>query len=168
MKRLVWFLSALVLAGCSKEKPDIYVPRAKGSLTFSKDIAPIMFNQCASCHRPGQAAPFSLLTYSDVQKRARQIAEVTASRYMPPWMPAPGYVEFADERRLTTDQIGIIQQWFTEGALEGRPSDLPPLPKWNEGWQLGQPDLVVTMPAPYTLPAEGKDVYRNFVIPIPL
>lgn len=168
MKRLVWLIGALVVAGCSKEKPDVYVPRPKGTLTFSKDIAPIMFNQCATCHRAGQAAPFSLLTYSDLQKRARQIAEVTTSRYMPPWMPAPGYVEFAGERRLTTDQIGIIQQWSAEGAPEGNASDLPPLPKWSKGWQLGQPDLVVTMPAPYTLPAEGKDVYRNFVIPIPL
>lgn len=168
MKSAVWLFAALLVAGCSKEKPDAYAPRPKGTLTFSKHIAPIIYDQCASCHRPGQAAPFSLLTYSDVQKRARQIAEVTASRYMPPWMPAPGYVEFLHERRLTTDQIGMIQQWAAEGAMEGSAADLPPLPKWSEGWQLGQPDLVVTMPAAYGVPAEGKDVYRNFVIPIPL
>jgi tetratricopeptide repeat protein len=170
MKWFAAILSVLLLAGCSKPKstPEVYVPRPKGTLTFTRDIAPIMFKQCATCHRQGQAAPFSLLTYADVQKRAKQIAEVTASRYMPPWMPAPGYVEFAGERRLTTDQLGMIQQWSAEGAPEGNPADLPPQPKWTEGWQLGEPDLVVTMPVPYTLPAEGKDVYRNFVVPIPL
>jgi hypothetical protein len=83
-------------------------------------------------------------------------------------MPAPGYVEFAGERRLSIDQIGLIQQWVGEGAIEGNPADLPALPKWTEGWQLGQPDLVVTMPAAFTLSGEGRDVYRNFVVPIPL
>jgi hypothetical protein len=170
MKQAGWLIVALALAGCSKEKSssDVYVPRPKGALTFSKDVAPIMFNQCANCHRPGQAAPFSLLTYNDVQKRALQIAEVIAKRYMPPWMPAPGYVKFGGERRLTVDQIGLIQQWSDEGAREGNPADLPPMPRWREGWQLGEPDLVVTMPVPYSLPADGKDVYRNFVVPIPL
>lgn len=168
MRFAVWLFGALLAGGCSKEKADVYVPRPKGSLTFSKHIAPIIYEQCASCHRPGQAAPFSLLTHADVRKRARQIAEVTASRYMPPWMPAPGYVQFEHERRLTADQIGMIQQWSTEGAVEGNAADLPPLPKWSAGWQLGQPDLVVAMPAPYLLSADGKDVYRNFVIPISL
>lgn len=171
MRRLVWIVAGLsCVAGCSKREPapEVYVPRPKGTLTFSKHIAPIIFDQCATCHRPGQAAPFSLLTYADVQKRAKQIAEVTSTRYMPPWMPAPGYVEFAGERRLTTEQLGIIQQWFAEGAGEGNPADMPPAPKWTEGWQLGQPDLVVTMPAAFTLAGEGKDVYRNFVVPIPL
>jgi Flp pilus assembly protein TadD len=127
-----------------------------------------MFDRCASCHRPGQAAPFALLSYADVKKRAKQIAEVTATRYMPPWLPKPGYGDFAGVRSLTADQLGVIQQWVAEGALEGRPADLPPTPKWPEGWQLGEPDLVVTTPQPYTLAAEGKDVYRNLVIPIPV
>ena len=171
MNRLVWIFAGLLLvAGCKKSAPtpEGYLPRPKGTLTFSKDVAPIVYNQCATCHRPGQAAPFSLLNYADAQKRAKQIAEVTASRYMPPWMPAPGYVEFTGERRLTVDQIGLIQQWAAEGAAEGNPADLPPMPKWKEGWQLGEPDLVVTMPVPYALPGGGKDVYRNFVVPIPL
>lgn len=132
MSRLIWILAGLGwVAGCSKEKaaPEVYIPRPKGTLTFSKDVAPIIFNQCGTCHRPGQAAPFSLLTYADAQKRAKQIAEVTANRYMPPWMPAPGYVEFVGERRLSVDQIGMIQQWVSEGAAEGNPADLPPIPK---------------------------------------
>ncbi|MBM3836854.1 MAG: tetratricopeptide repeat protein [Verrucomicrobia bacterium] len=145
-----------------------YRLRPPGTLTFTKDIAPIVFAKCAACHRPDQAAPFSLLSYAEVKKRAKQIAEVTARRLMPPWLPEPEVVAFAHERRLSADQIGMIQQWVSEGAREGAAADLPPTPTWTEGWQLGTPDLVVTMPQPYTLRADGKDVYRNFVIPLPI
>ena len=148
--------------------PDAYVPRPVGTLTFTKDIAPIVFENCAVCHRPGESAPFSLLSYRDVMKRAKQIAEVTESRFMPPWLPERGDIPFDGERLLTADQIGVIGQWMAEGATEGDPAELPPLPQWTAGWQLGKPDLVVTMPEPYTLPAEGTDVFRNFVIPIPV
>src|SRR5437660_2546148 len=139
----------------------------RSAVTFSRDVAPIVFQKCAGCHRPGQSAPFALLTYEEIKKHARQIAEVTQRRYMPPWLPEPGYGEFALDRRLTADQVAIIQQWVSQGAVEGNAIDLPPLPRFPEGWQLGRPDLVVTMPQAYTLPAEGKDVYRNFVFPIP-
>ena len=138
----------------------------RGPVTFSRDVAPIVFQKCAGCHRPGQSAPFALLTYEEIKKHARQIAEVTQRRYMPPWLPEPGYGEFALDRRLGSDQIGIIQQWVAEGAVEGNQADLPPPPRFPEGWQLGVPDLVVTLPQVYTLSAEGKDVYRNFVFPI--
>src|SRR5438477_11918480 len=104
--------------------------RKQGTLTFNKDVAPIVFHNCASCHRPGQAAPFSLLTYTDVKKRAKQMAEVVERRYMPPWLPERGLVEFANDRSLTADQIGVLRQWVAEGAVEGATADLPPLPKW--------------------------------------
>jgi Flp pilus assembly protein TadD len=139
-----------------------------GMLTFNKDIAPIIFQNCAACHHPHGSAPFSLLSYRDVQKRAKQIAVVTKSRYMPPWLPEAGIGEFAGERRLREDQITTIQQWVGQGAAEGVPSDLPPAPKFNEGWQLNEPDLVIKMPEAYTLRAEGTDVFRNFVIPVPV
>jgi Tfp pilus assembly protein PilF len=145
-----------------------YTPRPSGTLTFTKDIAPLVFSHCAPCHRPGQAAPFSLLTYADVKRRAKQIAEVTGSRYMPPWLPEPGYGEFAQSHRLTDEQLGLLQQWLAEGGREGAPADLPPAPRWTEGWQLGPPDLVVTLPRAYTLAAEGRDVFRNFVLPVPI
>jgi len=148
--------------------PETYMRRTSGQLTFNKDIAPIIFEHCAGCHRPGQSAPFSLLSYQEVRKHAREVVEVTARRYMPPWLPEHGYGEFAGERRLTIDQLGEIQQWVAEGAVEGAPADLPPMPKWSGDWQLGQPDLVVTMPQAYTLIAEGRDVNRNFVIPVPI
>ena len=84
-----------------------------------------------------------LLTYRDVRERAQQIAIVTNSRFMPPWLPEPGRGEFANERRLSVEEINRIQQWVDEGAVEGDPSHLPPMPKWTDGWQLGEPDLVV-------------------------
>jgi len=148
--------------------PARYAARLQGTVTFSKDIAPIVFNHCATCHRPGQSAPFPLLTYADVKKRARQIVEVTERRFMPPWLPESGLVEYADARVLGVDELGLLRQWADEGASEGNPADLPALPQWSESWQLGKPDLVIRMPEPFTLPADGKDVYRNFAIPIPL
>lgn len=143
-------------------------PRVHSAITFSRDIAPIIFEHCASCHRPGQSAPFSLLTYSEVKQHATDIAKVTASGYMPPWLPARGFGEFAGERHLRTNEISLIQSWVANGRAEGNPAEMPPPPQFEEGWQLGPPDLIVEMPAPYVLGAEGRDLYRNFVIPAPL
>ena len=148
--------------------PTENLPSQANSPTFTKDIAPIIFQNCSTCHRPGQSAPFNLLNYLDANKHMKEIAEVTARRYMPPWLPEPGYGDFAGARLLSTGQIEAIQQWVAEGGVEGNPADLPTLPKWSDAWQLGEPEMVVTMPERYTLPAEGKDVYRNFVIPVPL
>ncbi|HYV28634.1 MAG TPA: hypothetical protein VFA77_13945, partial [Candidatus Eisenbacteria bacterium] len=147
---------------------DSYTKRPAGTITFATDIAPIIYRRCSVCHRPGQAAPFSLLTYAEVKKRASQVIEVTERRYMPPWLPTHGLVEYAEERMLTVEELGLLRQWFDEGASEGDPARLPSAPQWTEGWQLGKPDLVVRMPAPYILNPEGKDVYRNIVLPIPL
>jgi Flp pilus assembly protein TadD/mono/diheme cytochrome c family protein len=143
-------------------------PRPSEAPTFNKNIAPIIFWHCAGCHRSGQAAPFSLLSYPDVKKHAEDIASVTSRRYMPPWLPEHGYAQFADERRLNDDEIGMIQRWVAQGAVEGEGSELPPVPHWTGDWQLGKPDLVVTMPQPYTLAAQGRDVYQNFVVRVPL
>ncbi len=118
------------------------------SPTFSHDIAPIIYKNCASCHRPGESAPFSLLNYEDVRKHARQIAVVTKSRYMPPWLPQPGYGEFQDEHRLTDAQIKLIADWVAAGMPEGNPAETPPPPTFTEGWQLGPPDLILKAPQP--------------------
>jgi Flp pilus assembly protein TadD len=136
-------------------------------VTFRRDVAPLLWRKCASCHRSGQAAPFPLLSYADAAKRARQIAEVTARGVMPPWLPERGLVEFVGDRSLAPTEIELLQNWANAGAPEGD-GLLPPLPAWSEGWSLGQPDLIITMPAKFELPAEGRDVYRNFVLPIPL
>jgi hypothetical protein len=141
---------------------------AAGSVTFNKDIAPILFEHCAACHRPGEAAPFSLLTFQHAKKRAAQIAAVTANRFMPPWPPEPGKGDFAGSRRLTEAQIAAIQRWSASGAVEGEAVDLPRVPSFTEGWQLGPPDLVVTLDKPYTLAASGSDIFRNFVLRVPI
>jgi len=152
MKRAGWIL-ALGLAGCSRPEP-----------TFNRDIAPIVFANCAACHRPGESAPFSLLSYADVAKRGSQIVDVTQSRTMPPWLPA-GRREFLGERRLRDEQIRLLELWVEQGMEEGLPEDLPPPPSFREGWALGPPDLIVEMTEPYELAASGPDVYRNFVVP---
>jgi Flp pilus assembly protein TadD/mono/diheme cytochrome c family protein len=137
-------------------------------LTFNKDIAPIVWKNCAPCHRPEESGPFNLLTYEDVRSHARQIVTVTASRFMPPWLPSPGYGDFVGERRLTDQQIATIARWVEQGAVEGDPRDLPPRPRFTPGWQLGKPDMVLTMPVPYHLRPTGVDVYRNFILPVPV
>ena len=138
------------------------------SVTFNRDIAPILFHSCSMCHRPGESAPFSLLTYNDAKKHARQIAEMTRSRAMPPWLPEPQVLKFADELRLSQREIDLIARWVAQGAVEGNPADLPPRPKFVEGWRLGKPDLILTADKPFTLPPQGTDTYWNFILPVPI
>jgi mono/diheme cytochrome c family protein len=136
------------------------------SPTFDKDIAPILYQNCAGCHRPGEVAPFSLLTYNDAAKRASLIATVTAKHYMPPWKAEPGYGHFEDERRLTDSQIATIAEWARNGAPEGDPRLKPAVPQFASGWQAGRPDAVLTMLQPFQIPADGPDVFQCFVIPL--
>jgi hypothetical protein len=131
--------------------------------TFSHDVAPILYRECAACHRPGGVAPFSLLTYEDAAKRAKLIATVTAKRYMPPWLPAEP--RFKDERKLTAAEIATLAQWAGAGAPQGNPAVAPPPPRFPDGWQLGKPDLEAEMRAPFPVPAEGPDLYQCFVVP---
>ncbi len=138
------------------------------TVTFNRHIAPIVFRNCIVCHRPGESAPFSLLAYAEARKRAGLIAALTTSRFMPPWLPERGRVEFLGERGLSDDEIALMRLWVEQGAVEGDPADLPPLPEFTKGWQLGKPDMVLTMEEAFTVRAEGVDVFRNFVLPIPV
>lgn len=136
--------------------------------TFSEDVAPLLFQHCAGCHRPGEAAPFSLLDYSQVKRRGQQIAEVTAGRLMPPWKVDESDVAFRHDRRLTQAQIERIQNWVEGGMPGGDPAKLPDRPTFASDWPLGEPDLVVRMDRAFPVPAEGRDIYRNFVVPLNL
>lgn len=138
---------------------------AAGPITFAETIAPIVYANCITCHRPGEAAPFSLISYEDVARRGALIARVTQARYMPPWHAAHGYGEFADERRLTDEQIAAIGEWVKQGMPRGDIAKMPRVPAFTDGWHLGKPDLIVEMPAGYDVPAAGPDQFRNFVIP---
>lgn len=149
--------------------------RRSSTPTFNKDIAPILFKNCAPCHRPEQAAPFALLTYEDARSRADKILKATSSRRMPPWLPdLEATPMFMAERRLSASDLDIIDRWVNGGAPEGDANDRPSVPKWPEGWELGTPDLVVSLPRPYTLMpvAEAthgrQDVFRNVIFPIAL
>jgi hypothetical protein len=136
--------------------------------TFNADIAPILYQNCSTCHRPGEVAPFALLSYQDAAKRAGLIATVTKSRYMPPWKPEPGFGKFDHERRLTNAQIALIQEWASAGAPEGDAADKPTPPVFPSGWQGGEPDQVLKMPTPFNLRADGPDQFRCFVMPMNL
>jgi len=157
---LAFVIFVCFIGGCSK------APSPSSDPTFTRDIAPIVYSNCATCHRPGEAGPFSLLTYADVKGRARQISEVTASRYMPPWPPEAGHGDFVGERRLTDAQIATITRWVAAGAPEGDARDLPPMPSFPDGWQLGTPDLVISTPKIVEVPAEGSDLFRTVIVPL--
>ena len=138
--------------------------QAAGGVTFSKDIAPVLFERCAGCHRPDGSAPFSLLTYQEARSRAAQLAAITAARTMPPWQPEPGHGSFVGSRRLSDAEIQLFRTWAGQGAPEGDPRDLPRPPQWTSDWELGPPDLVITLPV-YQLRADGPDMFRNIVVP---
>jgi len=141
---------------------------AETPVTFSSDVAPILFAKCSVCHHPDGSAPFSLLTYASARAHATQIATVTASGAMPPWQAdSDGSDEFIGQSHLTSAELQILQRWSADGAMEGDPADIPAPPRWTAGWQLGTPDLVVRPPS-YTLQADGVDVFRIFVLPLPV
>jgi tetratricopeptide (TPR) repeat protein/mono/diheme cytochrome c family protein len=136
--------------------------------TYSHDVASILHVNCVQCHQPGGSGPMSLVTYEDAKRYARQIAFVTQRRIMPPWLPDPGAVTFADQLRLTEDQIHILARWAEQGAPAGNLAQAPPPPKLAGGWQGGKPDLIVQAPAGYIVPGHGMDVYHNFIFQVPI
>lgn len=149
-------VALLLMCGCRHTGREV---------TFNKDVAPILFEHCATCHRPGQeAVPFPLLSYADVKDRADKIARATGTRHMPPWLPESGDPPFVGERHLRPEHLATIQEWVRQGAIEGVAGDLPAAPVFPNDWQLGQPDLVVTMPRPYTHRPGDHDVFRNVVL----
>jgi Tfp pilus assembly protein PilF len=160
--------SAAAASAAATARGYAFPAAADQKVTFNRDVAPIVFQYCSSCHRPGEAGPFPLQAYQDVKKHAQQIVAVTHTRFMPPWLPEPQQLKFADECRLTDEQIALIQKWVEQGAPEGNPADLPSKPQFVEGWQLGKPDLIVEAQRPFHLPAEGSDTYWNFILPIPI
>lgn len=148
--------------------PALFAAETATAVTFNKHIAPIIYNNCSSCHRPGEAAPFTLLSYQDTVKKAKLIAAVTKSRNMPPWKAEPTSYAFSDERRLKQSEIDLIDAWVKQGSPEGNAADAPATPKFASGWKLGEPDLIVEMPAAYHVPAEGADIYRNIAFQLGL
>lgn len=155
---------ASLLSACRAERAPAEQPP-----TFTRDIAPILSAHCTGCHRPGQIAPFSLLTYDEVRGRGAQIVRAISDREMPPWLPEPGVGTFRNARQLSPSQIAMLRAWVEQGLAQGNPADAPAQTlAADDAWHLGQPDIVVSLPAEYSLPAGENDLFRNFVVPVPV
>jgi hypothetical protein len=155
---------AVVLLGVLLSVSSLYAAHHR-EVTWSRDVAPIVYRHCSVCHNVGQPVPFVLLTYQDVSRRASQIARVVATRYMPPWKPIAGYGHFIGEKSLSAAEISVISRWVANGSPEGDPRDAPAPPQPPSEWQLGAPDAVLRLPEPAPVSADGPDIYRCFVIP---
>ena len=137
-------------------------PPDSSSVTFTRDVAPILYERCVSCHRDGEVAPMALLTYDDVRPWARAIKRKVASREMPPWGADPKFGRFKDDQSLTDAQIDTIAKWVDGGAPRGNTDDLPPAPTFATGWSHGEPDVVIDMPVDFEIPAEGEVPVTDF------
>lgn len=165
-------LAVLIFAGCLTVVAAGISSKASGERnltsaapTFTKDVAPIFFKNCAECHRPGEIAPMSLMNYKEVRPWAKAIREKVVSREMPPWHADPNYGHWANDKRMSQKEIDTIVAWVDEGTKEGDPKDLPALPKFAQGWQIGEPDITFQMPEEFTVPAEGTVPYMYFTVP---
>ena len=162
LSNLIALILVIVIIAANSLNANAQTQTSK-PLTFARDIAPIIYQHCASCHHPDGPAPFSLLNYEDIKKYSALIATATRIRSMPPWLPEAGYGDFVDESRLTDAQIQMIANWVREGAPEGPAAELPPAPSFSGPWQLGPPDMILKATRPHLVPASGPEVFWNFI-----
>ena len=165
MKRLFVILSMalMVVAAIVDKRMEAASP------TFAKDVAAIIYNKCANCHRPGEVAPMPLTSYAEVRPWSKAIREEVIKRSMPPWFADPhsSTLKFGNDRRLSQKEIDTIVAWVDAGSPKGADKDLPPMPKYAQGWTFGEPDLVIEMPVDFEVPAEGELPMQNFYVPVP-
>lgn len=170
MKLRLFFLACaaslvLALTFVSAEQNSRTAPAKPAVPTFTKDVAPILYNNCTTCHRPGEIGPMPLLTYDDARPYAEAIVDEVGQGHMPPWHAEAPEGTFLNERRLTQAEKDTLKNWAESGAPKGDPKDMPPAPKFADGWQLGQPDQILEMTEPYNVPASGTVAYEYFYIP---
>jgi hypothetical protein len=163
----IGLVCALVFAACTVAltAPGITKSSPPSAPTFSKDVAPILYRNCATCHRPGEIAPMSLLTYEDARPWAQAIREQVARGDMPPWHADSPHGTFSNDRRLSDQEKDILMRWVDAGAPRGNPKDLPPQPKFAEGWTIGTPDAVISMGKEFEVPASGTIGYQYISAP---
>ncbi|MBI3262183.1 MAG: thiol-disulfide isomerase [Acidobacteria bacterium] len=154
-----------VIAGARAEQA---AGPSAGAPTFSREVAPILYKNCTGCHRPGEIAPISLLTYQEARPWAKAIAAQVSKGTMPPWHADPAHGEFLNDRRLGDADKNTLLAWVTAGAPEGNAADLPPAPRYTPGWAMGEPDAVFTMQEDYPIPADGTLAYQYFEVPTDL
>jgi len=165
---LTAFLTSLLLSEAVKSQHSSGAnnPQAKpSSPTFYKDVLPILQNHCQSCHRPGEIAPLPLVTYEQTQSVARKIGATVAMKMMPPWFADPRYGHFANDPSLTEEEIKTLVTWAENAAPAGDPRDAPPAKKWASGWNIAEPNAIMTMPRPVALPANGEIEYTYEIVP---
>jgi Flp pilus assembly protein TadD/mono/diheme cytochrome c family protein len=148
--------------------PHSIVQASEAPVSWSRQIAPVLYRNCTGCHHTGGSGPFPLTTYAEAKRWASTIETVTQSRYMPPWLPEPGHGDFAGSRRMSPDEIALLKRWAESGAPEGKASEAPAAPVYTSDWQLGAPDLILEVDSPMQVPASGTDLFRNFILPFPL
>jgi hypothetical protein len=170
MQRKLSFLAVLLLGtmlilGSVAAYNDAAKAKGNTTVTFNKDVAPILYGRCAECHRPGEAAPMSFITYKETRPWAKSIREAVVKREMPPWSADPHVGEFKNDRRLTDAEIETIKAWVDGGAKEGEAKDLPPAPKFRDGsWRFGQPDVVFALPEAAEIPRDGTVPYKYYAV----
>ena len=157
------FLRTVLVGACAALLS--HAARAPSQITFNKEVLTIMQKRCQGCHRPGEVAPMSFLTYSDVRPWAKAIREAVLTRKMPPWFADPHYGKFSNDRSLTKGEIDTLVSWVDAGAREGDAKDSPPPVEWVDGWSIGKPDAVFEMPHDFDVPAAGTIEYQYIVIP---
>ena len=160
----ILLVGTIALSSAQNQPANAARTQASGAPTFSKDVAPVLYKNCTSCHRPGEIAPMSLLTYAEARPWARSIRDKVASGAMPPWHADPRYGKWLNDRRLSEEEKSVITRWVDAGAPEGNPKDLPAKPVYAEGWAIGQPDAVFTMANDYNVPAQGEIPYQYFEV----
>ncbi len=157
--------AVLLMIGLIVLAPNRTQTAAPAAPTFTKDVAPVLYKHCAGCHRSGEMAPMSLLTYEEVRPWAKSIREKVATGQMPPWHAVAPHGTFANDRRLSEQEKDALIRWVDGGAPKGDPKDLPPAPKFTDGWEIGAPDVVISMPKEYEVPASGTIAYQYFEAP---
>jgi hypothetical protein len=155
---------AVALAGLIGTGASVYA-QSPTPPTFSKDVAPILYQNCTSCHRSGEIGPMPLVSFSDARPWAKSIATRVANGTMPPWHADPAHGQFLNDRSLSARDRDVIVKWASNGAPEGDRADLPQVPQYAEGWQIGQPDTIWSMLEDYPIPASGTIEYKNFEVP---
>ena len=154
---VIGVLVGLTLAGSARAQT--------ATPTYSKDVAPILYKNCTGCHRPGEIAPMPLLSYRETRPWVKAIGTQVSKGTMPPWHADPAFGEFLNDRRLSAGEKDTILRWVNAGGPEGNPADLPAAPAYKTGWNIGQPDAVLSMQEDYPLPASGTIAYQYFEVP---
>jgi len=157
------FLRTVLIGACAALVS--HAASVPSQITFNKDVLSILQKRCQGCHRPGEVAPMSLLTYRDARPWAKAIREAVLTRKMPPWFADPHYGKFSNDRSLTNNEIATLVSWVDGGAREGDPKDAPSPIEWVDGWSIGKPDAVFEMPRDFDVPAAGTVEYQYIVIP---